>query len=221
MISTGGGLVLAASLLIATAACRGPCTPSPPCQTPEAPIANAESVEAEAGGVRWYAAVDTAGSTLVEPPAAPFVLGGANGSERAARISGAYAPKAPGFAVLGLQLDRRVMDAIAPRAVGLSFWTKIGGASGPLRVTAICSDGDSFGMEIRRVDALKEWVNVSIPYKVLKPSPKNHSSTLDATRIERIEWRLLGSDERYELLIDDVTALYCLPRDVHPSCSAK
>lgn len=205
-------------MLSVTAACRGPCTPSPPCQTPDTPLANAESVEEVGGRVRWYGAIDNAGSTLSEPPSAPFVPGGAEGTERAARISGTFASSAHAFAVLGLQLDPGAMATIGLGSVGFSFWTKSEVARGKMRVTATCSDGDSFALEVRE---LREWTEVGIPYKSLKPSPANHSSTLDATRIERVEWRLTGAAESYDLVVDEVSAFSCVPRVPPFSCDAK
>jgi len=100
------GLAALALFPAVTVACRGPCTPSPACESPGVPLANAEAGEELGGRAHWYAQVDTAGSNLAQPISAPFMAGGANHTQRAARISGTLASSVDAFAVLGLKLDR-------------------------------------------------------------------------------------------------------------------
>lgn len=211
-------LTMLSLLLAATVACRDPCAPSPPCKAPSYPIASAEAGEELGGRAHWYAKSDTAGSSLAEPGWAPFVAGGANGTRRAAQISGKLAPRVDAFAVLVLQLDRAV-DTILSRYLGLSFWAKIESPSrAETRFTVTCWNGDSFAGDLRLYEG---WTEYTVPFKALKPSSANRSSTLDPSQIRRIEWRLTAPLDRFALAVDELLAVNCFPRALPVSCDPK
>lgn len=220
------GVVSLALLLTANAACRGPCTPPPSCRTPRHPLANAEADEELGGHARWSAKVDRVGSKLAEPASAPFAVEGANGTQRAARVSGTFASSGDAFAVLELELDRDATAALASpafgsRPIGLSFWAKSASASGSLlkaRFTVTCGDADSFALDLPVYEA---WSEFQIPFTALKPLPTNRASTLDPTRIQRFEWRSTEPGQRFDLAVDELVAIACIQRDVPTYCHVK
>src|SRR5215216_1713206 len=56
VVSNRSCAAIGAWLLAATvAACKGPCSPPPPCRLPKAAVANAESSQERGRGARWYA----------------------------------------------------------------------------------------------------------------------------------------------------------------------
>lgn len=212
--------IVACLLATLVAACRGPCSPPPPCRLPKTAIANAESGQELGRFARWYAKRDSIGSTLVQPPAAPFSPGGANGTQRAARITGKLAPNEDAFAALVFALDPHAAAALGAPMIGVSFWAKRGStsSSGRLRVTATTRDATAFRIDAPLYD---EWAEYAVPFRALKPAVSSASSTLDPTRIETIEWRVSGAAESYDVLVDEITSFGCIPGAVPFSCLAK
>lgn len=221
MVSNGPLAAIGACLLAASvAACKGPCSPPPPCRLPKTAIANAESSQELGRHARWYARRDSTGSMLAQPPAAPFAPGGANGTQRAARITGKLAPNEDAFAALVFALDPNAVAALGAPMVGVSFWAKRGStsSSGKLRVSATTPEATAFGVDVLLYD---EWAEYMVPFSALKPATANASPKLDANRIETIEWRVTGAAESYDVWVDEVGSFGCLHRTIPPSCSVK
>jgi hypothetical protein len=186
---------------------------------PSVAVANAESGEELEKHARWYAKLDTAGSTLVQPAAAPFSPGGAKSTQRAARITGTLTSSADAFAALVLVLAPNAAAALGSPMIGVSFWGKQGSTSGgKLRVSATTTDATAFGVDL---PLYGEWAEYMIPFRALKPATSNGPPTLDATRIERIEWRVTGAAAPYDVFVDEVSSFGCIG-DTRPSwCSVK
>jgi len=177
-------------------------------------VANAESGEEREKHTRWYAKLDTTGSTLVQPAVAPFAPGGAKGTQRTARIAGMLSSSAAAFATLQLVLDPDTAAALGPPMIGLRFWGKQGSSSrGKLQVSATTTDGTAFGVD---VPLYGEWTEYTILFSALKPATSNGPSTLAATRIERIEWRVTGAAAPYDVFVDEVRSVGCTP-DTRPT----
>lgn len=181
---------------------------------PSVAVANGESGEELEKHARWYAKLDTAGSTLVQPAEAPFAPGGAKGTQRAARITGTLTSSADAFAALELVLDPSAAAALGSPMIGVNFWGKQGSISrGKLRVSATTTDGTAFGID---VPLYGEWTEYMIPFNALKPATSNGPSTLDASRIQRIEWRVTGTAAPYDVFVDEVGSVGCTP-DTRPT----
>jgi hypothetical protein len=183
-------------------------------------VANAESNEELGGRARWQATIDAVGSTLTEPPAAPFAPGGAHGTERTARVSGTLGASTHAFAALRLELEPGGGAAFGSQPVGFAFWakSKVASFGTKFQLSVTCWSHDSFEMDIPLFDS---WTQYSVPFTALKPALESDSSALDWTRIQRIEWRPTGSGVPYDLAVDEVIALGCRPHAVPPSCYAK
>jgi hypothetical protein len=182
---------------------------------PSVVVANAEGEELEKHA-RWYAKLDTAGSTLVQPATAPFAPGGAKGTQRAARITGTLASSAAAFAALELVLDPSAAAALGSPMIGVNFSGKQGPTSrGKLRVSATTTDGTAFGIDLPLYEG---WTDYMIPFRALKPVTSNGPSTVDATRIERIEWRVTGAAVPYDVFVDEVGSSSCPPDTRSTGC---
>jgi hypothetical protein len=216
MASSRGALALAAALLSASVGCAGRCAPAQPCPSPPLSLATAESSAELGGHARWYGVHDAAGSTLTQPAAAPFAPGGAEGTRRAARISGKLATSADAFAALVLELDQSAGAVFGSYPAGFGFWAQSsGGSRAKLHLSVSCVDGDSFGVNLRLAEG---WTHFAVPFSALQPSTANRSTSLDSTRIRRIEWRAAGTAMSYDLGVDEVVALRCRPSARPPSC---
>jgi endoglucanase len=167
------------------------------------------------------------GDTNVEPTAGAdggvftMSLGGANGSQHAARMHGRVGSSEGAFAGLGFNFTEPQAGFDASKYEGISFYARRGADSTasvrlkvPDRATSPeggeCSECfNDFGAEIELAETWQHYVYRFEELEQLPGWGAPRPASIDATALFGIQFQATGADAKFDVWIDDVVFLGC------------
>jgi len=181
---------------------------------------NSQILPNEGRGGYWYSYSDSFGTTVT--PEDEFVPspGGANGSAKAAHISGKTGDRKNVWAGMAFALSNPRGPYDASKYKGISFWAKRGGKSTDLLYFRLpdvntTPDGgvckDCFNDFAANVKLTNVWKKYTFPFDGLKQEPGwgEPRSHITPSKIYELQWQIKTRNVDFDVWIDDIKLVGC------------
>jgi hypothetical protein len=182
---------------------------------------NSQILTNEDRGGYWYTYSDSFGTTITPEDEFAPSAGGANGSSRAAHISGKTGDRKNVWAGMAFALANPKGPYDASKYKGISFWARRGSNKSTAQVYFRVPDGnttpdggvckDCFNDFAANVKLNTQWTKYTFPFDSLKQEPGwgEPRPRITPSKIYELQWQIKTRNVDFDVWVDDVKLVGC------------